>query len=100
MNPNLIKLSENSIVLFYADWCGHCKNFKDTWKRIEKAFKNRVNTYAINIDENTAPPHLCGSEIKSIPKIVTVKNGIAKVWANPLSDPQTLQLLQTFFRSN
>ena len=32
--------SPNSIMLFYADWCGHCQNFKPIWEDIKNTNLN------------------------------------------------------------
>ena len=40
-------LKNNTIIFFYADWCGHCKTFMPTWKE----FKNKINTKEYNIIE-------------------------------------------------
>ena len=29
--------------LYYADWCGHCKTFKPTWKKIINEYKDNKN---------------------------------------------------------
>ncbi|CAH0558997.1 unnamed protein product [Brassicogethes aeneus] len=31
------------MVVFYAPWCGHCKNLKPHWKKAANTFKNVVN---------------------------------------------------------
>jgi thioredoxin-like negative regulator of GroEL len=32
-----------SLYLFKAEWCGHCTNFKQTWKQLKNEFKNEIN---------------------------------------------------------
>lgn len=40
----------NSFILFYADWCGHCHKFKPTWNTNEKKYKDKYNFIKINGD--------------------------------------------------
>ena len=44
-----------SMNLYYADWCGHCKNFKPEWKNFEEnsQFKDKINIKSIDCTDNT-----------------------------------------------
>jgi len=40
-------LKNNTIIFFYADWCGHCKTFMPIWREL----KTKINTEDCNIIE-------------------------------------------------
>lgn len=41
--------SDNEILFFYADWCGHCKHFKPEWNKFEEWAKiNNIKCRSIN----------------------------------------------------
>ena len=40
-------LNKPSLILFYANWCGYCKEFMPIWDK----FKNKINTKEYNIVE-------------------------------------------------
>ena len=40
------------IMLFKADWCGHCKSFKSTWSQLENQFNKKFNFITYDNDVN------------------------------------------------
>lgn len=43
----MYNIKNHSLILFYADWCGHCKKFMPIWNE----FKTKINTDKYNIME-------------------------------------------------
>ena len=60
--------------LYYAPWCGHCKDLKPKWNKLKKGhLKNKVTFTEINGDDNL---DLCKERnVEGFPTIRVVKNG-------------------------
>lgn len=57
---------EPTFALFYAPWCGHCKNVLPTWKELEQKMDGKhCRVVSINSDEN--PELLEAHGIKGFP---------------------------------
>ncbi len=39
------------VILFKADWCGHCKHFKPTWEAISKQYNNKYEFIVYDADK-------------------------------------------------
>jgi thiol-disulfide isomerase/thioredoxin len=44
--------NNNKLFLFKAEWCGHCKNFKSTWNKLQSDLKNDVEFVTYDADEH------------------------------------------------
>lgn len=61
------------LVDFWADWCGPCRMFAPTVKKIAKDYKGKLKVCKLNVDE--APKTASNHGIMSIPTLVIFKNG-------------------------
>lgn len=59
------------IMLFKADWCGHCKNFKNTWEAVSKHYKNKYNF--ITYDADTQLSELKKYNVDAFPTVLIQK---------------------------
>jgi thiol-disulfide isomerase/thioredoxin len=52
LNKNMSGGGDDKIklMLFKADWCGHCKQFKPTWENISKAYESKFNFIVYDAD--------------------------------------------------
>jgi thiol-disulfide isomerase/thioredoxin len=41
------------IILFKAEWCGHCVKLKPTWEKLEEKFNNKFNFITYDADKDT-----------------------------------------------
>ena len=70
-----------TIVLFHADWCGHCKKLMPEWTKFEKAYhgKKGVNVVKIESDDDKSIMKLHGVSgyptIKYCPRGIYNKDG-------------------------
>lgn len=61
-----------TIVLVYADWCGHCQTFKETmWNQVNATPNKKLNTASVHYDmvENTS---LKNAKIDGYPSLLLV----------------------------
>jgi len=42
-----------NVILFKADWCGHCIKFKPQWEEISKKYSNKYNFITYDADKDT-----------------------------------------------
>ena len=85
------KSSEKSIVLFYADWCGHCKKLEPDWDKTADTVKGRMLKRNVGAKEGecSAKVHAENEElmqkynIKGFPTILIFQNGEAVPYNGP-----------------
>ncbi len=83
-----------TIVLVYADWCGHCTRFKQNmWDEVAKSNMKAKNTAAVHYDmlENTS---MSKTPIEGYPTLFEVKSSKNQNISKPVSTPQTKEDLQ------
>lgn len=91
------------LVLVYADWCGHCQNFKrNMWDEVANSNNKEMNTAAVHFDmvDKTS---MKNANIEGYPTLFEVKRSAnQKNITTPLPTPQTKEELQTMVneRSN
>jgi thiol-disulfide isomerase/thioredoxin len=87
-NTDLVdkRAKSKTVILFYADWCGHCQRVKpEFYKLSEMALSgklgNDVTVAMVNTDENPDLMNMINSsdmseyEVKGFPTIVSYKDG-------------------------
>lgn len=92
----------NWIVLYYANWCGHCNTMKPEWKqvidRLQKSNSNNTNPINIADIESSHIEHLSDKpEIAGFPTIKMYNSGIER--AN-FEDERSADKIHQFAISN
>jgi len=87
------------VVLYYAEWCGHCKTFTPTWDELANKCKDKMNFAKIeqsnfNKKELGYNP---GENIEGYPTIYLRKNGKD---VEQYSGERSLEALEKYIDSN
>ena len=60
------------IMLFKAEWCGHCKSFKETWGKLEENYNKKFNF--ITYDADTDKKKMNEYNVEAFPTIMFKMN--------------------------
>ena len=75
------------LIIYYAEWCGHCQNRQAMWKKFAAKYGKQIKTYKLE------SKHLGGqSDITGFPTYQINKgNGIETMGAQEEEDPQKMK---------
>ena len=67
--------SNNWIVLYYANWCGHCQMMKPEWNKAASMLANDDNVNVGEIESEYIPKMTTSPNVVGFPTIRIYKNG-------------------------
>ena len=81
-----------TIVKYYADWCGHCKNLKPEWDKACAPLKKSTKKFNIAEANEKAIPHINSySTVPGYPSILYLEKGDKKDQYNGPHDAEELK---------
>ena len=89
------ELKSAELILFYVDWCPHCKTAKPEWDKVKEQYQGKaINGYTILMTEHNCTEDSAGNEellnrykIEGYPTIKLLKdNQIIEFDAKPTQD--------------
>ena len=72
-NNDVLTSSKLTLVDFWAEWCGPCKQIGPILEEIAEEKKDILKVVKLNIDENPLTPQKYG--VRGIPTLMLFKNG-------------------------
>jgi len=96
----VIKSDKNSLVKFYAPWCGHCKAMAGDWASLAKTYADSPNVQIVDVDCIDAGKSICSEMgVQGFPtlKYFTQKTGKSGA---AYSGGRDLAALKTFIEKN
>jgi thiol-disulfide isomerase/thioredoxin len=83
------------IMLFKADWCGHCKHFKPTWEKISTSNKYNNKFNFIMFDADTQSDKFTEYKVDAFPTILIKDGNIVK----PYEEDRSFEVLSEFLNN-
>lgn len=87
---SVIKNGNTTLILIYADWCGHCHKYIPTWTDLEKTPGRKANMARVHYDMQEKVPAIAEAKIQGYPSVVKVlPSGELEEYETPESEEPT-----------
>ena len=70
---DIMKSNQLSLIDFWAEWCGPCRQLGPTIDAIADEFQGKMKVFKMNVDENPSTP--TRFSVRGIPTLLLIKNG-------------------------
>jgi thioredoxin-like negative regulator of GroEL len=78
-NNLVMKGGQRTIVKYYADWCGHCKELNRKWPKIvNNVRKSKGNGILASVPEHMIHKVQCDNSIQGYPTLKYIVSGVQK----------------------
>ena len=78
-NKMVMKGGQRTIVKYYADWCGHCKELNRKWPKIvNNVRKSKGNGILASVPEHMIHKVQCDNSIQGYPTLKYIVSGVQK----------------------
>jgi len=74
---------EKTLVLFYADWCGHCKTLKPVWTEAAEKSNGKMIQLDVGSKDGSQTEILDKYNIDGFPTILVFQNGKTEIYKGP-----------------
>ncbi|KAJ3313481.1 Protein disulfide-isomerase-like 2-2 [Boothiomyces sp. JEL0838] len=96
-DKEVLQSKKNTLVEFYAPWCGHCKNLAPIYEKVAKVFKNEESCVVANVDATVSEESASRYNVQGYP---TLKFFSASGEVKDYNGGRTLEDLVDFLNEN
>jgi thiol-disulfide isomerase/thioredoxin len=75
---NQMKMNGPTFVIFYADWCGHCKRTMPEFNEFKKSYNGPINVMAVNSEDESNADLIKSQNIQGFPTIRYYPKGLSE----------------------
>lgn len=65
-----------TMVLFYADWCGHCQRFQPEWEKIHRELSHYNGINVAQVSHNFLPLMPSHLQVQGFPTLQMIRRGV------------------------
>jgi thiol-disulfide isomerase/thioredoxin len=81
------------LMLFKAEWCGHCKKFKSTWDKIKSENENKLRFNSYDSDQTLDTKYFKKYDIQGFPTLILKKDDKVIEYTNKMDEELILKFI-------